>query len=378
MAKEIDEKQAKQEIEQKLDQATKDLNKKVAVALIGQVSAGKSSLLNAMFKRGRDNPLAKVGAVSGVTTEAKSFPISKNVTVLDLPGLDDIKASNSAVTLQRLLDIDVGILVVAGSADSGQKKNYDLLKQHCKYVFVVLNKIDEYDKKPSALEKVKKQWHEQLGLSINEKIFPICVEGYDPDYDPDIEMDIRGVDELMEAIYKLLEKEGKAIVLQRETMKKSELARRAVYTALVAVAVEAFIPGSAIYITATQAVAIASIHYIYTGEVISKNHVFAVLPLFAAQSVGSSLFLVVKSVLPPTGVVDAMAAGVAVSVTLAMLSSVNWVYENGYNLDNKKELKVHFNEFYKLLKDMGVGGIFDVVKSGDTNKIIELIAKFIK
>jgi GTPase Era involved in 16S rRNA processing len=46
-----------------------------------------------------------------------------------------------------MLDIDVGILVVSDSADITQKKHYDELKQHCKQVFVVLNKIDLYDKK---------------------------------------------------------------------------------------------------------------------------------------------------------------------------------------------------------------------------------------
>lgn len=364
--------------QQKLDEIEASFNEKVTVAIIGKVSAGKSSLLNALFHKNKDDKLAEVGATSGVTTKVKRFKLGEKVEILDSPGLGDVIDENSAATRQILLDIDVGILVVSDSADITQKKHYDDLKQHCKKVFVVLNKIDMYDKKKSALKLVVDQWSEALGLSPNEKIFQTCTDGYDPNYDADCELDIRGVDELRDSILDFLREYGKDLILAREMDKKSILAKRVIYTALAAVAGEAFIPGSAVYISATQAAAIMSIHYIYTGEALSKKSALAALPLFASQSAGTNIFLWAKSILPPTGILDLAAAGIATVVTLAMLSTVNWVYENGYNLDDKTELKDRFNIIYKVLKDIGPQEIFNIIKNRDVDAIKKLIEKFVK
>lgn len=368
-----------QETQAKLDDIEQNLNKKVTVAVIGKVSAGKSSLLNALFHRRRDEQLATVGAISGVTTKVKRFSLSKNVEIMDSPGLGDIIDENSAETRQAMLDIDVGILVVSDSADTSQKQHYDLLKEHCKQVFVVLNKIDIYDRQKSSIPKVVEQWKNALGLAENEQIFQTCTFGYDSDCDADTELDIRGVDELREAIFVFLKKHGKDLILAREMEKKSIIARRIIYSTLAAVAVEAFIPGSALYITGTQAAAIMSIHYVYTGEVLSKKHAIAAIPLFASQSIGASAFLFAKSFLPPTGVLDIAAAVVATTVTLAMLSTVNWMYENGYNFDNKTEIKEQFNKFKKLLEHIGAKDIItDIIKTKNMSAIKKIIEQLVK
>lgn len=379
MTNAIDEQKFNDEVEAKLSDIEKSFEQTVTIAIIGKVSAGKSSLLNALFNRNKNQPLASVGATSGVTTKVKHFELGKNIHVIDSPGLGDVIDENSDVTKQLLSNrIDVGILVVSDSADATQKQHYDDLKESCKKVFVVLNKIDLYDKKKAALENVTKQWHEVLGLESDEKIFQTCADGYDPDSDDDIELDIRGVDELRISILDFLKAYGKDLLLAREMEKKSVLAKRAIYTCMVAVAGFAFIPGSAMYITGAQAVAIMSIHYIYTGEVISKASAIAAIPLFASQSIGSNLFLVIKSLLPPTGVLDVAAAGVAMGVTLAMLSTVNWMYENGYNFDNKSEIKEQYDKFYEMLKEIGLSEIFNIVKAKDKAAIMALIARFIK
>ena len=173
----------------------KNLRKTVTVAIVGKVSTGKSSILNALFSKTKEDKLAHVGAVSGVTTKVKRFSLGKSVEIMDSPGLGDIIEENSNATRIAMGDIDVGILVVSDSADASQKSHYDELKSYCKKVFVVLNKIDIYDKKKSALEKVTKQWAEVLGLDSEERIYQTCADGYDPDYDDDIELDIRGIDE---------------------------------------------------------------------------------------------------------------------------------------------------------------------------------------
>ncbi len=56
-----------------------------------------------------------------------------------------MRAENSDVTRKFLKHIDVGVFVVTGSSDASQKKNLDDLRKHCDSIFVVLNKIDEWD-----------------------------------------------------------------------------------------------------------------------------------------------------------------------------------------------------------------------------------------
>ncbi|MFW2176210.1 MULTISPECIES: GTPase [unclassified Moraxella] len=372
--------QAEAKMHEQLDSIETLPNKKLKIAVVGRVSTGKSSLINALFNVSRhEEKKVQVGAISGVTTKIKEIQWSKNITVIDSPGLGDVIKENSQETRNILSDIDVGILVVSGSVDESQKAHYDELKEYAGKVFVVMNKIDEYDKKPKALEQVVQQWHDKLGLQNDDIIFRTCTDGYDPEYDPEAEMDIRGIDELRDAMLDYLKKHGKNLLLMREMYTKSQSARKIIYGALVAVGIAAFVPGSAIYITGIQAGAIMSIHYVYTGEILSKKSAIAAIPLFASQSIGSNMFLWAKSVLPPTGVLDMAAAGVAIAVTFAMLISVNWFYENGYDLnslENKTELKEQFKHFYKVIKSIRAEELLDIVK--DRGKLIELIAKFVQ
>ncbi|MFN9865671.1 MAG: GTPase, partial [Pseudanabaena sp.] len=50
-------------------EAQVDFNKTLNIAVVGNVSSGKSSLINAILMRHRNNAVADVGATSGVTTE---------------------------------------------------------------------------------------------------------------------------------------------------------------------------------------------------------------------------------------------------------------------------------------------------------------------
>ncbi len=99
--------------------------------------------------------------------------------------------------------------------------------------------------------------------------------------------------------------------------------------------------------TTTQAAAIASLYYLYTGEIISGEAVFALLPVFAAKAAGTTLFLWVKSILPPTGVLDVAAAVVAVSITLAILATVNSILASGAKLEEEELLKSKFRSYRK-------------------------------
>lgn len=336
-------------VENQFEEKIPDFSKTLNIAIVGKVSSGKSSLINALLERNRKNALAEVGAISGITTKLKVLKLDERVRLIDSPGLDDVRAENSNITKNFLQHIDVGILVISGSSDSSQKKHLDDLKVHCRSIFVVLSKIDEYDKyrhqdgSNLALDKVISQWKQTLGI---EKIYPVCMLGYDLDLPAETLLDIRGVGCLREDIENFLKSEGKDLLLARHMGEKKPYAISIIATALAAITGEAFIPGSAAYITATQAVAIGSLYYLYTGEVLSFKAALAVLPTFIAESAGTNIFLWATSVLPPTGAINLVAAGIAVGITLAMLGAVNFVLESGAKLTEKEILKSKF-KFYE-------------------------------
>lgn len=341
----------------KFSEKAPDLSQTLNIAVIGKVSSGKSSLINALLKLSRKQALkiAEVGAISGITKDLTILKLDEKVCLIDSPGLDDVRAENSNVTKKFIKNIDIGIFVVTGSSDASQKKNLDDLRQYCNSIYVVLNKIDEWDDlDPSVIDDLIKQW--KIDLKVTE-IYPTCAKGYDPKSRTS-RMDIRGVYHLRHDIEEFLEKKGKDWLLARHMAKKESYAVKIIAAALLAVGTEAFIPGSAIYITATQSVSIASLHYLYTGKVISPKAAIGILPTFLAETAGSSIFLFVKSFLPPTGIIDVAAAGVAIAITLALLATVNYILSTGAELEQEDLLKSTFKRNHKrateLLKELAI------------------------
>jgi small GTP-binding protein len=132
-------------VEELLDEKAPDFSKTLNIVVIGRVSAGKSSLINALLRRTRENPVFEVGATSGTTTKPRILHLDERVLLIDSPGLEDVRAENSEKAMKLLASVDVGILVVTGSADSSQKKHLDELRRTAHKVFVALSKIDQWD-----------------------------------------------------------------------------------------------------------------------------------------------------------------------------------------------------------------------------------------
>ena len=356
-----------------VEEESPKFNENLNIVVVGSVSSGKSSLLNAILECDPENPIFKVGAESGVTTKVKAHRLAKDVLIIDSPGLDDVRKENSEETKSFLDSIDVGIFVLTGSLDAKQKLNFDDLKKNSKEVFVVLNKIDAWDElEESELEKVMAQWCK--GLGINE-IFPVCTKGYDPKRRKGVPMDVRGVDDLQSALFDYLKNEGKDLILKKHLANKEKYAVGIIATALVAVAGFSFVPGSAAYITGAQVVAITSLHYLYKGEVMSKVSALTLMPTFIGQNIGKSLFLIAKSFLPPTGVVDAAAAAIAVSLTAGMLLSLKYVFENEKDLKDKESLKAIFKNFSFITPHLKGMSPLDFTNK---DKIFELLMRIMK
>lgn len=355
------------------EQASPDFSKTLNIAFIGKVSSGKSSLINAFLKKERINMISKVGATSGVTSGLKIIK-DESMTIIDSPGLDDVRSKNSQVTQEFLKHIDVGVLVVTGSSDVTQKKYLDELRRSCHHIFVALNKIDQWDGyNSSILENVTQQWKTDIGI---DKIYQVCASGYDPGILPERQLDIRGVDRLRRHIFNLLVKEGKDILLARHMAEKQSYATKIIATALVTVSTQVTLPGSAAFIVATQASAIASLYYLYNGKALAPKAAIALLPCFASEAIYSNVFLFVQSFMPPTGVLEISAAIAAITTTVAMLATVNYLLATGAELTEKERLKEVFRK-YKTQATKKVFFNVDLEKLKNPDYIRETVTRFI-
>lgn len=324
-----------------------DLSKVVTIAFIGKVSSGKSSLINAFFERGRDDTIAKVGATSGVTTQVKFFELNENVYIVDSPGLDDIKKENSEATEKFLKSIDIAIFVVSGSADKTQKVNFSGVKYKIPDTLFVLNKRDEFDDlDESGIDDVVTQWKTSIGV---DHVFQTCAKGYDPKSRKDILPRIEGVDALKAHVYKILSKKKKDILLKKSMKNKRSAAISIAVAATVAAAGSSFVPASTVYITGIQMTALSSLVYLYTGEVLDKKNITAIMFSMLGQNVGKSIFMFTASFFPGVDIVGAL---VAATVTAAMLAAAISFLESGKSLNDAAGFNDMYKKTYSTVKSM--------------------------
>lgn len=151
----------------------------------------------------------------------------------------------------------------------------------------------------------------------------------------------RGIDGLRAALFAIA-LAGVDVTVSEARRAKRPYAAGIIAGAAVATAAEALLPGAAALVVTSQIGAIGSLSYLYTGRFMGRGQALALLPMFASEAAGGSLFLLAKSFFPPTGVADAAAAAVASSLTVAMLGAVAWTLERGYSLDQKDKLREAF------------------------------------
>jgi uncharacterized protein len=151
----------------------------------------------------------------------------------------------------------------------------------------------------------------------------------------------KGVDGLRAALFTLaLERIDVSVAEARRA--KRPYAAAIIAGATVAAAAEGLLPGAAALVVTSQIGAIGSLSYLYTGRWLGRGQALALVPVFATEAAGGSLFLLAKSFLPPTGIADAAAAVVAATLTLSMLGAVAWTLEQGYSLEQKDKLREAF------------------------------------
>jgi small GTP-binding protein len=359
------------------------------IGIIGKVSSGKSSFLNAFFDCPKSNPSFPVGAVSGVTTNTDRRSIGDRIIIWDTPGLQDYNDSNISKTKELLKEgIDIGILILEGSADAQQQENYKKLKEKTEYVFVILNKIDQYSQ--ANLKEIITQWEKVLKLEDDKIIYPVCTRGYDPKdkiIDPEtleekeipvndygVPKTVKGINEVKNQVFEACFKVGKIAFIARAIKRKQPQAMAIIAAACVTSVGAVFLPGSIAIIGANQAGAISSLGYLYKGEFPSKQEITQIMKTFSttsALSLGAIAYGIFISFLPPTGILDIGGIVLVVAYMATTLLIINYCFSKGVEIEKSAALTQEFNRINKEL--YGSIANADIREIGRMNFWIQLL-----
>jgi hypothetical protein len=276
-----------------------------------------------------DDPRRAAAFVVRVSGEAGVGKTALITSLLDFP-----VATDEEVARLQLLDAgeepdlptDVALLVVRGSPTDATKQRIAELARTAKTVLVA---VHARDPEPEKDDEVRAAWGEALDPA---RVYLTATKPGAPAH---------GVDDLRAALLRIA-LDSVEVPLERARRAKRPYATAIIAGAALVAAAEGLLPGAAAFVVATQVGAIVSLYYLYTGRMLARSQALALIPAFATQAVGGSVFLFVKSFLPPTGVADAVAAGLAGSMTISILGSVAWMLEQGYSLQEKEQMALAF------------------------------------
>jgi hypothetical protein len=264
--------------------------------MLGDVAVGKTALATALLQMplATDEELARITVVDG-TTEG---PVSIDATVLVVRGLPTDDGRGRVKALQR----------------DGHP------------VFVAVHARD-VERSAEGDEALREAWSALVPeRRVHLTATPPAGEGGP-----------RGLEELRSALLDEALERAHAPV-DRALRAKRPYALSIIGGAALVTAAEGLLPGAAALVIVTQAGAISSLHFLYTGRWLGRSQAMALLPTFAAEAAGGSVFLLVKSFFPPTGVADVLAAGVAALLTIAVLGAITSVLDRGYSLSERERL----------------------------------------
>lgn len=131
---------------QKLKGLLEKIEQKVfKIAVFGLVSQGKSALINALVGQ----KILTTGPLHGVTPWPQSLRWRETEKVkldlIDTPGLDEIDGQHRAEMARQVAqEADLILFVVAGDVTQRDYQALRELRQHCKPLLLVFNKIDLY------------------------------------------------------------------------------------------------------------------------------------------------------------------------------------------------------------------------------------------
>ncbi len=174
---------------------------KITIGVVGDGSAGKDSLMKAVF--GLDS---KIDPIAGSTETAVSYPLNQrgNAIIVNYPGFNDVRKSVDKYTNDQLHHTDVFVMVVdINRGISGtDTKILEKIKSFGKPILICLNKVD-LPRTQEDLAKLEQVAHARLHG------YPLIKTAFDPD--PRLHQSVIGGQDVYDWIRYEILKEGKSV-----------------------------------------------------------------------------------------------------------------------------------------------------------------------
>ncbi|TDM12293.1 GTPase [Macrococcus lamae] len=306
------------------------LSKQIMIALVGDVNSGKSSTINKLMQE----DIAAVGAKPGETIAIKEIPYMEHILFVDTPGLDDVNATNSKVTLDyyKKADVILFFLNAAGTVLSeNELKNLMEIGKTNKDIIIVLNKIDAADDVPEQVKYIEDK------TSNKYLIAPISSRTGE------------NITMLQNHLLDILKKKSKDLLMGKHMKNKSKIADKWILGAGVsAAAVGALpVPGSDfIPLTSIQIGMMLKLANLY-NKPLSKENARELIIATIVGNAGKAAFRQLVKLVPGAG--SAIGASIAGAATVSLGYAMKYMYEHNIEITDQ-QLKIIYDKFLKEQK----------------------------
>jgi len=148
----------------------------IIIALVGEVSSGKSALVNALA----GTQVCKVNARAGETREVARFTFQHpqwaaglSVVIVDTPGLQETSGEGrEQKAIEAAMEADLILCVIDGDVSETEYRAIVELHENAKPIIVAINKADTYSL--SQLETIEKQVTQRLRNIIQAEHIMCC------------------------------------------------------------------------------------------------------------------------------------------------------------------------------------------------------------
>ncbi len=148
---------------------------KIFIALFGEISSGKSSLIKALLP----NSEAKIDVAGGTTRELIEYhwtsPAGDELVITDMPGLNETAGNQDPLAREESLRAHIVIYLVDGDLTRSQADELKALLMLDKPCIVALNKIDRLNQK--QLAHVKSALQEKVAILGKAEVVTIGTGG---------------------------------------------------------------------------------------------------------------------------------------------------------------------------------------------------------
>ena len=148
----------------------------IVIALVGEVSSGKSSLVNALA----GTLVCRVNARAGETREVARFTFQHSqwtaglpVVIVDTPGLQETSGEDRAQkAIEAATEADLVLCVIDGDISETEYRAIVELHENAKPIIVAINKADTYSR--AQLDTIEKQVKQRLKKIIQAEHIICC------------------------------------------------------------------------------------------------------------------------------------------------------------------------------------------------------------